>query len=89
MLRKVLGHATLDNERLSTIIFDNEAVINSRLLFLIDRVDHGVPDCDAINRSALTRKLRYQQRLRNELLRRGTHRTLRIVKSFLDQETDK
>ncbi|XP_072389317.1 uncharacterized protein [Diabrotica undecimpunctata] len=86
LLRKVLGQASLDYESLMTVICDCEAIINSRpltssndpndlipltpMMFLRDQTESGVPDCDAVDQKALSRKVVYRQKLVDDLRRR-------------------
>ncbi|XP_072389391.1 uncharacterized protein [Diabrotica undecimpunctata] len=86
LLRKVLGQASLDYGSLMTVICDCEAIINSRpltssndpndlipltpMMFLRDQTESGVPDCDAVDQKALSRKLVYRQKLVDDLRRR-------------------
>ncbi|XP_072400943.1 uncharacterized protein [Diabrotica undecimpunctata] len=86
LLRKVLGQASLDYESLMTVICNCEAIINSRpltssndpndlipltpMMFLRDQTESGVPDCDAVDQKALSRKVVYRQKLVDDLRRR-------------------
>lgn len=51
-------------------------------MFLIERVNHGLPDCDAIDRSALCRNVRHLQKLREDLRHRFRNQYLGQLKLF-------
>ncbi|XP_050303942.1 uncharacterized protein LOC126741531 [Anthonomus grandis grandis] len=86
LLRKVLGRALLDYESLLTIICDceainsrpltcsstdpNELVPLTPIMFLRDQLVSGVPDCDAVDRHSLSRKVQHRQKLAEDLRRR-------------------
>ncbi|KAJ8909412.1 hypothetical protein NQ315_017031 [Exocentrus adspersus] len=51
-------------------------------MFLADQTEYGLPDCDSVERASLCRKLRYKQKLRDDLRRRFRSEYLGQLKSF-------
>ena len=86
ILRKVIGKASLNYEEMITILCDCEAVLNSRPLtymsdsgeliplspsmFMHNLYEVGVPDLDLIESVDLNRRIKYLQKLRQDLRKR-------------------
>ncbi|XP_018321246.1 uncharacterized protein LOC108734266 [Agrilus planipennis] len=63
-----------------------ELIAITPAMFLIDQTGDGLPDCDIIDRSSLCRKLRYKQKLRDDLRRRFRNEYLGQLRSFCDKK---
>ncbi|KAJ8951485.1 hypothetical protein NQ318_000180, partial [Aromia moschata] len=60
------------NTRPLTYMSDDpsDLVTLTPVMFLRDQVESGLPDCDAVDQESLCKKMRYKQKLRQELRRR-------------------
>jgi len=83
LLKRILKKTSLNYEEMNTVLCDCEAVMNSRPLtylpneneiiaitpamFIKDIREDGVPDLDQINKTHFAKRIRYRQRLKEEL----------------------
>lgn len=53
-------------------------------MFLVEQSGYGLPDCDVVDRSSICRRLRYKQKLRDDLRRRFRIEYLGQLRVFYD-----